>query len=370
VASLDYDLAVIGGGPAGTSATITAARAGLRVLLAERGRLPRHKVCGEFVSPEAHGQLISLLDGEAGLHEAPRIAGARIFVDEQAREAPVDPPAWSITRYALDATLWHAAEDAGADARQQFAITAIQGSGPFTLATVSGEVGVRAVIDASGRGSNLASPARNSNRATTSEHWIGLKGHFVETRPAKSVDLYFFDGGYCGVQPITESAINVCALVRAELARTLDQVFAKHRALWRRSREWEHLTDPVSTSAIFFGEPKPVRNGVLCAGDAAGFIDPFVGDGISLALHSGALAAGALKSYLEGRLSLATVAASYGREYRRTFLPVFRNAARLRRMFSLPRPARAPLLAALRSRHIARWLVAATRPRKTRPTSP
>jgi flavin-dependent dehydrogenase len=177
------------------------------------------------------------------------------------------------------------------------------------------------------------------------------------------VDLYFFEGGYCGVQPIAASGINVCALVRAEVARNLQQVFARNRSLWRRSRAWEALTETVSTSPVFFREPKPLRAGVVCAGDAAGFLDPFAGDGISLALHSGALAAGSLAPYLEGRAALTDAAQAYAGEYRRAFLPAFRNAARLRRLFSLPRPARAPVLAALRSRRIGGWMVAATRAR-------
>src|SRR5271167_3512726 len=56
-----YDLIVIGGGPAGTSAAITCSRSGARVLLLERGHFPRHKVCGEFVSAESLGLLADLL---------------------------------------------------------------------------------------------------------------------------------------------------------------------------------------------------------------------------------------------------------------------------------------------------------------------
>ena len=59
---MSYDLAIIGGGPAGTSAAISAARQGARVLLLERGRFPRHKVCGEFVSAESLTLLKDLLD--------------------------------------------------------------------------------------------------------------------------------------------------------------------------------------------------------------------------------------------------------------------------------------------------------------------
>ncbi|MCI0353530.1 MAG: NAD(P)/FAD-dependent oxidoreductase [Acidobacteria bacterium] len=370
MASLDYDLAVIGGGPAGTSAAITAARGGVRVLLAERGRLPRHKVCGEFVSAEALGQLTALLGRVTPFPGAPLIGRARIFVDEQMREAPVEPPAVSISRYELDAALWQAAEDTGADARQQFAITAIHGSGPFTLATVAGEVRVRGVIDASGRWSNLAPQTRNSGGSATGERWIGLKGHYVEAASANSVDLHIFDGGYCGVQPISKDAINACALVRPETARTLLRVFAKDRTLWRRSLEWQPLTDAVSTSPIFFREPTPVRNGVLCAGDAAGFIDPFVGDGISLALCGGALAARSLVPWFEERVTLSSAARTYQSDYQRAFLPIFRKASRIRQLFSLPRAVRAPVLAALRSRHVAGWLVTATRPGVKQPTSP
>jgi len=362
VASLEYDVVVIGGGPAGSSAAITAARAGARVLLAERGKLPRHKVCGEFVSPDAHAQLVNLLGETPLLRNALRISHARIFVDEQVREASIDPPAWSITRYDLDATLWNAAEAAGVDARQEFAVSSIGGEGPFTLSTSEGKVGARAVIDASGRWSNLG-PQPNSKWDVAGERWIGLKGHYREDPVSNAVDLYFFDGGYCGVQAIGKRAINVCALVRADVAHTLHQLFSRNRALWRRSREWEPLSEAVSTSPIFFREPAPVRGAVLCAGDAAGFIDPFVGDGISLALHGGALAAHCLVPYLKDRATLAAVAGTYQKEYRRAFLPIFRNASRIRRLFSLPRPVRASVLAALRSRHLAGWLVGATRPR-------
>ncbi len=361
MARLDYDLAVIGGGPAGAAAAIVAARAGARVLLAERGHLPRHKVCGEFVSPEALGHLAGLLGSEEIFPGAPRIPRARIFLDGEVREAPVGPPAASITRYDLDLALWRAAVEAGAEARQQFPVSAIQGRGPFTLTTAASEVRVCAVIDATGRWSNLSPDSRTSDGCVTRERWLGIKAHFAESAPAESVDLYFFDGGYCGVQPVAEGAINVCALVRAETARNLQQVFARSRALWRRSRGWEPLREVVTTSPVFFHDPAPVRGGVLCAGDAAGFVDPFVGDGISLALQSGALAAEVVVRCFRGECPMAGAVEAYEREYRRRFLPAFRNAARLRRLFSLPRVVRAPALAALRSRHVAAWMVAATR---------
>ena len=117
---------------------------------------------------------------------------------------------------------------------------------------------------------------------------------FRRVSPLASVDLYFLDGGYCGVQPVNlrdgdeqTGRVNVCAMVRADVASTLPEVFDCHPGLQKRSRGWRPLSEPVTTSPLVFREPQPERDGILMAGDAAGFVDPFVGDGISLALRSG-----------------------------------------------------------------------------------
>ena len=138
---MDYDLIIIGAGPAGTAAAISAARRAASVLLLERGRFPRHKVCGEFVSAEALGLLAEFLDRElAGLiKDAVRIPRARVFLDGRTLRARVDPPAASIARFELDAALWQSARSAGVDARQQVTVRSIAGRGPFRIATSDGE---------------------------------------------------------------------------------------------------------------------------------------------------------------------------------------------------------------------------------------
>src|SRR6202030_3769376 len=101
---LRYDLIIIGGGPAGTSAAISAAREGASVLLLERGRFPRHKVCGEFVSAESLSLLKTLLDSQHAslLRDAVQIPAARLFLDRRTLSTVVDPPAASIARLDLD----------------------------------------------------------------------------------------------------------------------------------------------------------------------------------------------------------------------------------------------------------------------------
>jgi flavin-dependent dehydrogenase len=156
------------------------------------------------------------------------------------------------------------------------------------------------------------------------------------------------------VQPIGDGQVNACAMVRADVATRLDEVLRLHPALKERSRDWRRAGDEVATSPLVFERPQPVRGGVLCAGDAAGFVDPFVGDGITLALRGGMLAAEA---------ALRGDAGWYEREYRRRLGPVFQNASWLRRVMELPRALRKPIVAAMGAPGVGRAVVRMTRAR-------
>jgi menaquinone-9 beta-reductase len=352
-----YDLIVIGGGPAGSSAAITAARNRARVLLLERGRFPRHKVCGEFVSAESLDLLGKLLDSHDRplLQEAITIPQVRVFIDGRVVHAPVEPAAASVARLDLDKALWDSAQGCGVEVRQQVAVQNVDGLGPFLVNTSVGQFAARALVNASGRWSKLTPPS-NGHAGTK---WLGLKAHFAELSPSASVDLYFFDGGYCGVQPVglrgdsTQPRVNACAMVRADVASTLPEVLGLHPALGERSAKWQRLTDPVSVAPLLFGKPQPVRDSFLMVGDAAGFVDPFVGDGISLALRSGALAAECLDSFFNRTVSLEAAARRYQEQYQKQLAPVFRSSSRIRSMLRWPRVVRSPIVSLLSSSQAA-----------------
>jgi flavin-dependent dehydrogenase len=326
-----YELIVVGAGPAGSACAIAAARYGTKVLLLEKDRFPRQKVCGEFVSSESLGLLRNLLEYDR-FAACPQMLTSRIFLDGKMLTLPVAPAAQSIPRFDLDAALFQAAQHAGVIAKEDIAVSEVSKGDLFRVVTAQGSFTAKAVINTTGRWSKLTQFDVGGK-----QKWLGLKAHFTEPTPPQSVDLYFFPGGYCGVTPVSANSINACAMVRADVAHTLEDVFAKEPQLWQRSRVWKPLFSAVSTSPLYFREPQTESDGMLLAGDAAGFIDPFAGDGISLALQSGTLAAKAITPFLSGDCSLAQTHLQYQAAYRERFAPAFRNAARLRKALAAPK---------------------------------
>jgi flavin-dependent dehydrogenase len=352
-----YDLIVVGAGPAGSACAITAARLGVSVLLLEKDRFPRQKVCGEFVSSESLGLLHGLLQQDADRFLAsPQITASRIFVDNKSLTLPVSPAAQSIPRFHLDAALFQAAQRAGVTACEDVAVSEVRRDSVFHVFTAQNTYQARAVINTTGRWSKLTQFTVAEN-----DKWLGLKAHFAEASPPKSVDLYFFPGGYCGVTPVSSGSVNASAMVRADVAHTLEDVFDKEPQLQERSRAWRPLFPTVTTSPLYFREPETESDGMLLAGDSAGFIDPFAGDGISLALQSGTLAAHSIIPFVRGSCSLEQAHQQYQAAYCTRFAPAFRNAARLRSAFAAPKWLRTVALVAARVPGVGRMLVRGTR---------
>lgn len=352
-----YDLIVVGAGPAGSACAITAARAGAKVLLLEKDHFPRQKVCGEFVSPES----LSLLHGflnDGRFESCPQVVSSRIFLDNKTVVIPVSPAAQSIPRFDLDPALFAAAQNAGATACECVAVQEVLRNEIFHVRTSEHSYSARVVVNATGRWSKLT-----QFDVAGKDKWIGLKAHFTESAPPQTVDLYFFPGGYCGVTPVGLNSVNACAMVRADAARTMEDVFTKQPRLYERSRGWQRLFPPVTTSPLYFREPETESDGIFLAGDAAAFIDPFAGDGISLALQSGALVAESIIPFLRESFSLEQAHQQYQAAYHKRFAPAFRNAARLRGALAAPKWIRSTALALAGVPGVGKMLVSGTRAR-------
>ncbi len=359
------DLAIIGGGPAGTAAALEARRAGLEVGLWEGGGFPRHKVCGEFISPEA----VPLLEREipAALEGAAVIRRAEFIP----RRGPVcafrlPSPARGLSRWALDLALWQAAKAQGVRALERTPVRRVSwaptpgGAGAWALAGRSGPAEpARALVVACGRWwavDGLPSPAHDQDRAGG---WMGAKAHFHGLPRRDAVEMYFFPGGYCGLAPIEDGRYNACCLVHRELARAekaggvrdfaawMTRI-ARHPALSERFRGAAQTSRSFATAPVRMGRRKPARGGALFAGDAAGFLDPFTGDGIAQALYGGRLAARVAARMLKaGNAGTEPLIEAYGAGRERAVRRSYRLAALMRWLVRAPAAAQAAAFAVL-----------------------
>jgi flavin-dependent dehydrogenase len=337
-----FDVAIIGGGLAGCNAAITLAQQGRRVVLLEAGEYPRHKVCGEFLSPEC-----AALFAETGFldvlrtHQPTQIQTVRLTAPDRTEWCTTLPtPAVGVSRYMLDAALADYAAEQGMQTQTKARVTKIEGSlsqgfrmlvrDPEGLKTVHS----RSVIAAHGKRSTLD---RTLSRAFLKQPqpFIGLKRHFRGSPLPHHLDLHIFPGGYCGMSEVEDGTANICLLVRQEMFQratsdTQGDTQGVDRFIeWMCSQNpalgaWLSQASPVedewlSISQIPFINKGAVKNDILFAGDAAGMIAPLAGDGMAMALHGGKLAAQSVGQWLDGKVSGDQMLHEYAQTWQQTF---------------------------------------------------
>jgi len=285
-------IVVLGGGPAGAGAAIAALRDGAPVAIVEKSKFPRHKVCGEFLSPESLPVFESFgIDASAA---APIRSATLRFARVEKRFALPDT-AFGWSRYAMDAALMNRARSLGAE--------------------VVSESTVEPDIVAAGRRSS----------APRGRRLFGFKAHF--TGPSNdAVELYFFRGGYVGVNPVENGVTNVCGLLpESELRPSrfdLDAVLATFAPLRERLSPLVRAFDWLHVGPLSFG-PQARTGPALHVGDAREFVDPFTGSGMTAALLSGQAAARSLLRGEDGEAYEARVRTILGKPF--AFAAVFRE---------------------------------------------
>lgn len=399
----DCDVVIGGGGPAGTSAAIHLAVGGWRVVLLEAKRFPRHKLCGEFVSPEClpHFRCLGV---EANLRAAqPAQITETVFYTRRGRDVRV-PSEWfgsdingvalGLSRSEMDAQLLERARAVGVEVIENAkAIGVVHDAegvvcGVRYKCTETGIVEVRArvALDATGRARALARLAQcDAGSAGTSEraslvafksHLIGARGLEVNGSKLGSgrCEIYFYDGGYGGLNKVEGGVSNLCFIVRADDVRRCgsdaervlrEVVFRNERARWTLAGA-RPVTPWLAVALESFGRhgiaPAP---GLLAVGDAASFIDPFTGGGMLMALESGEVAAqtvGVWLSSAPGENDLTELATDYARNYETRFNRRLRICSLLRRAAFAPSPIiEAAALALNANAEARRWVARATR---------
>jgi menaquinone-9 beta-reductase len=263
---------IAGAGPAGSSAALAALGEGAAVRLYEKSHFPRHKVCGEFLSPEIQPALESLGVWNDFLRAGPcSIRSVQLHFGRREKAWRLPAPAFGLSRYRFDQLLASAAVSRGAD---------------LVCGTLHPAVGETTVV-AHGR----KAAAQKGSRL------FGFKAHF--TGPASEVvELFFQSGAYAGVSSVENGITNVCALApESRLAAhgfDIDRLVQSWGPLRDRLAGLSRTMDWLITGPLLFGRARHANSANhYPAGDALGFIDPFTGSGILSAVLTGRLAGSA-----------------------------------------------------------------------------
>ncbi|MDA8290959.1 MAG: geranylgeranyl reductase family protein [Actinomycetota bacterium] len=341
---LDADVLVVGAGPAGSSASATLARRGLDVVVADRARFPRDKCCGDGLTTGALRRLERLGLEPRHVPSFTWVRGLSVLSpDGRLVDLPLDrggsPAAAVARRTDLDAALLALARSAGATVLEHSSLEALEvghdGERPCRARLAGGtEVRSRYVVGADGAWSTVrsllgAAPRREASRAAGGWHAFRSYATTSALRSRELLVVAFEPGllpGYLWSFPVGAGAANVGIALRRGPG-TSGRALA---AAWREALASTFLTSLLGEGAALESPARswPIPDGidrvevsdrsgrVLYAGDAAHAADPFTGEGIAQALHTGTAAAEALA---EGsRRDPGGAARRYAAEVRRT----------------------------------------------------
>ena len=329
------DAVVIGGGLAGTAFAIELARHGRRVVVLERSKAPTQKVCGDFLSTEAI-ELLAYLGLDAASLGASEIDTFVLAAGKSTATLALPFRAAGLSRLLVDEALLSLAARAGAEVRRGVTAASLEPANGAAVVDAGGRrLYARFVALATGK-HNLRGWARSYERSATGFKIQAQLSIGARHALAGHVRLALFDGGYVGACLVENGLATVCWQVANPKLRDVGMDWtAQLAALARASPAIRDLLAdaqflaprPVAVSSIPFGymRREAIANSVFAIGDQIAVIPAFTGDGTSIALASGIMAA---RAVLAGET--ATV-------FQRRFV------AALRRQFAVARLANAAL---------------------------
>lgn len=325
----EYDVVVVGAGPAGCTAAVYASQLGLKTILLEARSVPKDKICGDAVA----GKCIPILK-ELGLLEKVKngphgYSTGVIFSSPKGDIVNItfNPPGakqktdgYVVRRKVFDEYLYRRVEESAAETRLQFKVSGLvtengkvvgvkgtgYGSGTeetYRAKVVIGCDGYRSVV-----ARELGVFERDPDHYVLAlrQYWEGVSGM------SEAIEVHFVDDiipGYFWIFPLEDGKANVgLGMMERDI---------KERNVDLRELMAKAIANPLFKDRFATGKPleRPVQwdlplgskrrkmygNGWMLAGDAAGLIDPFTGEGVGEAMHSGKMAAHAAKEAIDAQ---------------------------------------------------------------------
>ena len=291
------DVAIVGGGPAGSACAIVCAQNGLRTIVLEREKFPREKVCGDCLNPACWPVLRrlgvadairQLAHGKLDTVEFIGIGDARVRITLPNNE----DSEIAVKRSLLDDVLLQRARAAGAQILEEAMATRIEKAhwGDWKIDVVRDKITAPVLVAADGRNSTVAR-LRNLLPRVQRER-IALQTHILLPDGfGNRVVLQFLPGGYSGQAPVNDDELNLCLVGKARDADKLKSWAANEFGV-RPDHPWRTIT-PLTREPLGAAHPN-----LFLIGDAARVVEPFTGEGIYYALRSGELAAEAIRAVI------------------------------------------------------------------------
>jgi flavin-dependent dehydrogenase len=323
-----FDAAIVGAGPAGSSAAIFLARRGYSVALIDKAVFPRDKLCGDFLNP-AGWKLFERLGVRDDLLAAAHEKIESFRVSTPAAEAVIPFPerngarvfGLGITRRIFDHLLVQRVVAAGATLFEGLKLNAVERyDGGWILqaqASVDQDrLHARLLVGADGRNSWTARRLGVAARDAAAGKFVGLQINLTGYRgPRGEIQIHLFPGGYAGLMGLPGGAANLAFAI----ARDLVQKNSVEYLLDGHLKKNPHLRDAIAGCAVAgevrsaypleFVPRRAVGDGFLLAGDAVRVTEPVTGEGVFFALKTGELAAEAAdRAFARGDLTASGLA--------------------------------------------------------------
>jgi len=340
-----FDVAVVGGGPAGLAAATFAARAGLTTVLCEQSPGPPEKACGEGIMPSGVRVLETLGARDLiGATDRAPLRGIRYVEEDGASaEGRLPAPGLGVRRTALTSALAQRAAECGVEILWGCPVRSFTTDDrAVSVTTSAGRLTAKLVIAADGLHSRLRRLA-GLDRPTGSPQRFGLRQHFRLPPWSDFVEVHLGEGVEAFVTPAGALRVGVAFLWEKKAIpgpASFEGLLGRFPALAARLADASADSRPRGAGPFSQRSRSRVADRFVLVGDAAGYVDPITGEGVSMGLACaqalGEILPGALQRSVT-RESLLPYERAFAREFRRYAL-VCRSVLGLARRPRLRRP--------------------------------